>query len=140
MSMPVSTTNECSNPFSARHQRRPAWRRRLVELERGIAFGFRAGGVVSVHFFCGLIGLVAGSGLGLTVSEWGLLLGCFIMSLAFELAHQAVRVLCRTPGSSIDAARRAECASSAAATLSLCGGIVISLLILGERAYEVWQH
>lgn len=137
MTTPISTT-DCPPRISS-HLKRPAWRRRLVELERGLAFGFRAGGVVSVHFFCALIGLVAGLVLGLSLIEWAILFVCFVMSLSLELAHQAVRVLCKTPGSSIDSARHAECASAAAATLSLCGGIAISLLVLGSRAYELWN-
>lgn len=118
--------------------RRPAWRERLVMLERGVMLGFRASSIVAIHFFCALIGLISGLVLGLGVIQWAILLMCFTTSLSAELAHQAIKRLCRNSGLRREDARAAEYLSAGATTLALCGGVLVSLVILIRRALELW--
>lgn len=118
--------------------RRPAWRERLVMLERGVMLGFRTSSSVLIHFFCALIGLTAGLVLGLGVLQWSVLILCFATSLAAELVHQAIKRLCRTTSLARDDARGAMQLSAAASTLALCGGIIVSLTVLISRGAELW--
>jgi diacylglycerol kinase len=118
--------------------RRAAWRERLVMLERGVMLGFRASSIVAIHFFCALIGLTAGLVLGLSVLQWAILLTCFTTSLSAELAHQAVKRLCRSASLGREDARSAVYLSAAATTLALCGGIGVSLVVLVSRGCELW--
>ena len=118
--------------------RRPAWRERLVMLERGVMLGFRASSIVAIHFFCALIGLISGLVLGLGVIQWSILLLCFSTSLSAELGHQAIKRLCRNSGLRREDARAAEYLSAGATTLALCGGILVSLVILVTRAWALF--
>ncbi|HVJ68431.1 MAG TPA: diacylglycerol kinase [Caulifigura sp.] len=118
--------------------RRPAWRERLVMLERGVMLGFRTSSSVLIHFFCALIGLTAGVVLGLGVIQWSILILCFATSLAAELVHQAIKRLCRTTSLARDDARGAQQLSAAASTLALCGGIIVALVVLVSRGAELW--
>ncbi len=118
--------------------RRPAWRERLVQLERGVMVGFRTSSIVAIHFFCALIGLTAGLVLGLSVLQWGVLFVCFTTSLSAELIHQAVKRMCRTTSLARDDARAAVQLSAAATTLALCGGLLVSMTVLITRGAELW--
>jgi diacylglycerol kinase len=118
--------------------RRPAWRERLVLLERGVMLGFRSSSIVMVHFFCGLLGLTAGLVLGLGLMQWCVLVLCFTTSLSAELAHQGIKRLARCSSLGRDDSRCAVQLSTAATTLALCGGILVSLLILISRGCELW--
>jgi hypothetical protein len=139
MNAPSSTSANDISLVSTAQSRRPAWRRRLVELERGVMIGFRASGAVMIHFFCGTIGLVAGLLFEPSALEWAALIVCFTASLAFELGYRSVVFLCRSLPEGPNGSRQAECAAAAAATLIMCGSILASLLILGARAYHLWQ-
>jgi diacylglycerol kinase len=118
--------------------RRPAWRDRLVMLERGVMLGFRSSSIVAIHFFCALIGLTAGLVIGLGAVQWCILLLCFSTTLAAELAHQAVKSLCRSLALGRDDARNAQQLSAAAATLALCGAILVATTVLVSRVAEFW--
>lgn len=118
--------------------RRPAWRERLVMLERGVMLGFRSSGIVAIHFFCALIGLTTGLVVGLEVIPWCILVLCFSTTLAAELAHQAVKRLCRSTVFGRDDARCAQQLSAAAATLALCGAILVAVIVLVSRVAEFW--
>ena len=118
--------------------RRPAWRERLVMLERGVMLGFRSSSSILIHFFCALIGLTAGLVLGLGVLQWSILVVCFTTSLSAELAHQCVKRICRSTAFCRDDSRCAQQLSAASATLALCGGIAVSLTVLIARAVELW--
>ncbi|MBX3442410.1 MAG: diacylglycerol kinase [Planctomyces sp.] len=139
MSAPSQITGTDVLP-AASMQRRPAWRRRLVELERGVMCGFRASGVIAVHLFCGVMGLAAGLVFGLPRLEWAILLGCFTVSLGFELTHHAFRLIARSLSLPQTTSRQVDNLTSAAATLVLCGGLSIALWLLGSRGLELWRH
>ncbi len=136
MSVNASTQSAEMNALTL--PRRPAWRERLVMLERGVLLGFRNSSIVAIHFFCALIGLTAGLVLGLGVVQWCILVMCFTTTLAAELAHQAVRRLCRSTALGREDARCAQQLSAAGATLALCGAILVALIVLISRGAELW--
>jgi hypothetical protein len=141
MSAHISTgTDEFTQRQSAAQNRRPAWRRRLVDLERGIMAGFRATCLIVVQMFCAVIGLLTGLMLGIALFDWVILIVCFIVALTAELIHQAIAKLSRALALQVDGMRQVECISAAAATLAMCGGIVTSVLLLGSRAVQLWHN
>jgi diacylglycerol kinase len=93
---------------------------------------------VLIHFFCALIGLTAGLVLGLGVIQWCILILCFSTTLAAELSHQAVKRLCKSTALGRDDARSAQQLSAAAATLALCGAILVAVIVLVSRVMEFW--
>jgi diacylglycerol kinase len=134
MSVHASTRSAEMNTVNL--SRRPAWRERLVMLERGVMLGFRTSSSVLIHFFCALIGLTAGLVLGLGAIQWCILIVCFSTTLAAELAHQAIKRLCKSTALGREDARSAQQLSAAAATLALCGAILVIVLL--SRVAEFW--
>jgi len=139
MNMPAPSIVNDVSPLSPAQLRRPAWRRRLIDLERGLARGFRASAAVTIHFFCALIGLVTGLLLDVAAWDWAVLVLSFVISLGAELMHHAVTLLCRSTMQGRDESRHAQCVSAAAATLIMCGSIVASTILLGTRALALWE-
>jgi diacylglycerol kinase len=136
--MNVQASTRSAEMSTVNPNRRPAWRERLVMLERGVMLGFRTSSSVLIHFFCALIGLTAGLVIGLGVIQWCILVLCFSTTLAAELAHQAMKRLCRSTALGRDDARSAQQLSAAAATLALCGAILVAVIVLVSRAAEFW--
>ena len=136
--MSVHASTRSAEMSTVNLSRRPAWRERLVMLERGVMLGFRTSSSVLIHFFCALIGLTAGLVLGLGVIQWCILVVCFSTTLAAELAHQAVKRLCKSTSLGRDDARSAQQLSAAAATLALCGAILVTVTVLVSRVAEFW--
>jgi len=72
--------------------RRPPWRQRLVETERGLAQGMRGDSTLFFYLFVDCLLLAVGGVLDLTRGEW-LLVGLAVtMVLAAELMQQAIRL------------------------------------------------
>ncbi|QDT54308.1 Prokaryotic diacylglycerol kinase [Caulifigura coniformis] len=136
--MSVHASTRSAEMSTINLSRRPAWRERLVMLERGVMLSFRGSSIVAIHFFCALIGSTAGLVLGLGALQWSILVLCFSTTLAAELSHQAVKKLCRSSSLGRADARCAEQLSAAAATLALCGAILVALIVLLSRVAEFW--
>jgi diacylglycerol kinase len=136
--MSVHASTRSAEMSTVNPTRRPAWRERLVMLERGVMLGFRTSSSVLIHFFCALIGLTAGLVIGLGTIQWCILIVCFSTTLAAELAHQAMKRLCRSTALGRDDARSAQQLSAASATLALCGAILVAVIVLVSRAAEFW--
>ena len=136
--MSVHASTRSAEMSTINPSRRPAWRERLVMMERGVMLGFRGSSVVAIHFFCALIGLTAGLVLGLGPIRWCILILCFSTTLAAELAHQAVKRLCKSTSLGREDARSAQQLSAASATLALCGAILVAVIVLLSRVAEFW--
>lgn len=76
-----------------RDQRRPPWRQKLVEAERGVVLGFRRDSALFVDFFLSVVSITAGIVLGLSVVEWAILALALTMVFVAELFNQMVKSL-----------------------------------------------
>lgn len=114
--------------------RRPAWRRRLVEAERGIVQGVRGDSTLFVHFFGGSLVLAAGLVLHLALWQWTTVILALTLVLSAEIFCQVLKTL-SDPGDGppADAAVKAQRLATAAVFVTLLGALLVLALIFGER-------
>lgn len=73
--------------------RRPEWRHRLVQAERGFVGGLRSDATLFVHFFGWFLIITAGLLFRLHWQQWIVVGLCLSFALTAELFHQAFRAL-----------------------------------------------
>jgi diacylglycerol kinase len=77
--------------------RRPEWRQRLVQAERGFMCGLRADSTLFAHFFVWLVIFTMGLVLWLHWQQWIIVGLALSFALSAELFHQAFRALLIDP-------------------------------------------
>jgi diacylglycerol kinase len=121
-------------------RRRAAWRQWLVEAERGITAGFRSDSVFFVHLFAGSLAVAAAAMLGLSATQWSILVLALSGTISAELFHQVLKQLNDLVGDtnpkSASAIRRLGAAAGAAATLGSAASIAV---ILGSRIWSLFD-
>ena len=136
--MSISLRDAPPNP-RLRSRRRAPWRQWLVEIERGITAGFRSDSVFFVHLFVAALAVAAAVLLGLTATEWAVLLLGFGVTIAAELFNQILKrletVVAAADAKSVIPLRRLGTAAVAVATL---GSAAATILILGARLWQVF--
>jgi diacylglycerol kinase len=80
------------DPPPVTRTRRPPWRQRLVETERGLAQGLRGDSTLFFYLFVDCTLLAVGGVLDLSRNDWLLVGLALTMVLAAELMQQAIRV------------------------------------------------
>lgn len=119
--------------------RRPAWRQRLVQAERGLAWGLRADSVFFVHFFGISIVLVAGLIFGLQLWQWVAITVALTVVLSAEMFQQALKLLVRGLGPAAgEESTRALSIGTAAVLVACVGSITVIGLVFAARACELF--
>ena len=119
-------------------KRRPAWRQRLVEAERGFAQGFRTDSTLFVHFFAGSIVVAAGLILGLTMLQWALIVLSSSVVIAAEMFHKALLGFMSAMDESVArAAAPSRRMATAAVFVTMLGTAIILALTFGQRIAEL---
>jgi diacylglycerol kinase len=130
VALPDAPTSTRTRPA----RRRAAWRQWLVEAERGITAGFRSDSIFFVHLFGGSLAIAASLMLGLSATQWAVVVLALSFTIAAELFHQVLKQLgdLVAPGGPKPAAalRRFGAAGVAVATL---GSAIAVLTVLGSR-------
>lgn len=106
-------------------RRRAAWRQWLVEAERGITAGFRSDSVFFVHLFVGSLAVAASAMLGLSASQWSIVVLALSVTIAAELFHQVLKQL---------ADAIAEIGPRKASAIRRLGGAAVAVASLGSAA------
>jgi diacylglycerol kinase (ATP) len=121
--------------------RRPAWRQRLVQAERGLAWGLRADSVFFVHFFGISIVLVAGLILGLELWQWVAITVALTVVLSAEMFQQALKLLVRGLGPAAgQETTRALSIGTAAVLVACLGSSTVVGLVFAARACELFSN
>ena len=131
-------TDDLLPPSILAAKRRPAWRQRLVEAERGFAQGFRGDSTLFVHFFAGSIVVVAGLVLGLSTVQWALIVLSSAVVIAAEMFHKALLGVTAAMDESL--ARTAAATrrmATAAVFVTMLGTAIILALTFGQRVAEL---
>jgi len=122
-----------------RARRRAAWRQWLVEAERGITAGFRSDSIFFVHLFLGSLAVAASVLLGLSATQWAIVILALAVTIASELFHQVLKQLgdlvAPTEPAPAAALRRFGAAAVAVATI---GSIAAMTVILGARLWSLF--
>lgn len=131
-------TTICDRIDDGHHRKRPEWRQRLVQAERGLVRGVRADSVFSVHFF-GICVVVAGAMvLGIGWAEWIGITACLTLVLTAEMFNQAVKALAhdetRPPTA---AAQRAVSISTAAVMVASAGSSLVIVIVFWRRLQQM---
>jgi diacylglycerol kinase len=126
--------------------RRPAWRQRLIQAERGLAWGLRADSVFFVHFFGITLVISAGLAFGLVLWQWVAIVLALTVVLSAEMFQQALKLLAglssaaNHAGDSPSVAARALSIGTAAVLVACLGSTLVLALIFIHRACELFGH
>lgn len=88
-----SLQNAAHVTLPARSKRRPAWRQRLIDAERGFSLSFRADSTLFVHAFLVCIIVAAGSVLQISLIEWTMIILALSLVVAAEMFNLVLRTL-----------------------------------------------
>ena len=118
--------------------RRPVWRQRLVQAERGFVGSFRSDSALFVQFFGASAVLAAGFVFGLGMLQWALVLACLTLALTAEMFHQAFRALLHMEGEPLPLpAQRVQSMATASAMVATSGAALVIALVLGQRLVQL---
>ena len=121
-------------------QRRSPWRLRLIEAERGMSHGLKRDSSLYVYLFGLSVVIAAGFVLGLSLTQWSILIVCSTMVLAAELFNMALRAIEQSqPEDSPLNVREATRFGSAAGLCTFVGAIVVVGLMFTERISHMWN-
>ncbi|MFM7163314.1 MAG: diacylglycerol kinase family protein [Planctomycetaceae bacterium] len=124
--------------------RRPAWRQRLIQAERGLAWGLRADSVFFVHFFGIALVISAGLAFGLALWQWVAIVLALTVVLSAEMFQQALKLLAGLStaadgaGHSPSIAARALSIGTAAVLVACLGSTLVLALIFIQRGCELF--
>jgi diacylglycerol kinase (ATP) len=129
-----------SRPDDDPNSKRPAWRQRLVQAERGIASGVRGDSTFFVHGFTCSIVLAAAVVIGLSLTQWAILILALTLVLAAEMFNQVLKVLLQSARPQFaESAQKALGISTAAVLVSIIGVVITLGLIFGQRLTEIFS-
>lgn len=129
-----------------RSLRRPAWRQRLIQAERGLAWGLRADSVFFVHFFGISLVISAGLAFGLELWQWVAIVLSLTVVLSAEMFQQALKLLAglsapadnSAPLPGATPAARALSIGTAAVLVACLGSTLVLALIFTQRGLELF--
>jgi diacylglycerol kinase len=121
-------------------RRRPAWRQRLVEAERGLVRGVRSDSVFFVHFFGICIVLAAAFVFHIGWMQWIAIAGCLTLVLTAEMFNQGLKTIVHasnlelTPGG-----QRAMAIGTAAVLVACIGSTIVLTLVFWQRFGQLFD-
>lgn len=118
------------------HGRRPAWRQRLVQAERGLVRGVRSDSAFFVHFFGICTVIAAALVLGIGWVQWIGIAGCLTLVLTAEMFNQALKTLVQSLGPEPSPGVQRALAIGTAAVLVACAGSTIVLALVFWQRFE----
>ena len=81
---------------------RPAWRRWLIDVERGLMSGVRGDSIFFVYFFLTSATIAASLVLGISLLEWTVVILALTVVLSAEMFNQSVKALFAVRGRPVD--------------------------------------
>lgn len=115
------------------------WWQRLVEVERGLAAGFRANSALFFYFFTTSVLLSFSVVLELSGTQWAVVLLATSLAIGSELLCFCIRRIGQKWDSHLDDEIRQYLSIAAAACmLMLVGAIVTIVVVLGDRLCELY--
>ena len=134
----ISPTSDADLPHPA--HRRPLWRQRLVQAERGLSWGLKGDSIFYLYAFAGSIVTMAGLVVGLGLLHWALLALAWSGVVAAEMFFQVIKLLAQTPaGETPERLRKALAGAQAAVMLAIAGALAAVGLVFAERVQGLWS-
>ena len=121
-------------------KKRPAWRQRLVDAERGMTAGFRGDSIFFVHFFTASVVIATAFALGFETIYWTILIIALTVMLSAEMFHQVLKTILKQFGHHFsDDVQRAVRIGSAAVFVTILGAVLTIGLLIGERLSQLFS-
>ncbi|MGE3313490.1 MAG: diacylglycerol kinase family protein [Planctomycetaceae bacterium] len=121
-------------PSSVSSRRRPVWRQRLVEIERGFSLSLRGDGALFVHFFSASVVIAAGFTLGVSLVEWSVIVTSLTLVFSAEMFRQMLKSLLQKLGHYFDDQGRAVLRIAAATVVLTAVGATTAVGLIFARA------
>jgi diacylglycerol kinase len=120
---------------------RPAWRQRLVDIERGTMQGVRGDSIFFVYFFLSSITIAAAVVLRLSLLQWTIVILSLTLVLCAEMFNQVLKSLIAGLAEHLgDAAQTTLRIGTAAVFVATTGSIVVIGLTLGQAFVEMFEE
>lgn len=120
--------------------RRPGWRQRLVDVERGMVLGLRADGTLFVLLFGVALTLLAGFVVGLTLKHWIAVVLALTVVLAAGMFHQLLKSIWNDLGHHVErTAAQAVRIGTAAVCMAAFGGSLTIVLVFVDHYLELFR-
>lgn len=137
MRVPVLESDDAFDGGAAR--RRPAWRQRLVEAERGVTCGMRGDSAFFFHFFAGSVVVATAFVLGVPLRQWTTIIFALTIVLAAEMFHQVLKTILSGVGHHLgESGRQALRISTAAVFVTAAGAMGCLALVFAQRLWEMF--
>jgi diacylglycerol kinase len=121
-------------------RRRPPWRQRLVEVERGITQGVRGDSTFFVHFFLGSVVIATGFVLGIAALQWAVIVMALTMVLSAEMFNQVLKAIVHSVGHQLaQPLVKAMRIATAAVFVTMLGTLVAILIVFAERLATIFS-
>jgi diacylglycerol kinase len=119
---------------------RPAWRRWLIDVERGLMHGVRGDSIFFVYFFLSSLTIAASLVLRISLLQWTIVILALTVVLSAEMFNQSVKSLFAALGRPADdQTRTALRIGSAAVFVTIAGSVITIGLTLGKAALEMFR-
>jgi len=119
---------------------RPAWRRWLIDVERGLMHGVRGDSIFFVYFFLSSVTIAASVVLGISLLQWTIVILALTVVLSAEMFNQSVKSLFAALGRPVDeSTRTALRIGSAAIFVTIAGSVITIGLTLGKAGLEMFR-
>jgi len=129
-----------SDPVVTASSERPAWRRWLIDVERGLTLGVRGDSIFFVYFFLTSATIAASLVLRISLLQWTVVILALTVVLSAEMFNQSVKSLFLSLGRPLDDSVKAALRiGSAAVFVAIVGSILTIGLILGKAALEMFR-
>ena len=134
---PETSTSESTTSLRST---RPAWRRWLIDVERGLMHGVRGDSIFFVYFFLTSATIAASVVLGIALLQWTIVILALTVVLSAEMFNQSVKSLFAALGRPADEKVKAALRiGSAAVFVAIVGSVVTIGLILGKAALQMFR-
>jgi|HubBroStandDraft_5_1064220.scaffolds.fasta_scaffold191455_1 diacylglycerol kinase len=137
---PTASEPAAVEPAAAPSCVRPAWRRWLIDVERGLTHGVRGDSIFFVYFFLTSATIAASLVLRISLLQWTVVILALTVVLSAEMFNQSVKSLFLSLGRPADESIKAALRiGSAAVFVTIAGSILTIGLILGKAAWEMFR-
>lgn len=117
---------------------RPEWRQRLIDAERGIAFGVRLDSSFFIHFFTGSAVLATAILLGLSATHWAIIILAMTTVLCAQMFNQVLKSIWKLLGSHLPAeSQNTFKVGTAAVGVSIIGSVITIGIIFCSAIYRL---
>lgn len=125
-------------PTASRSASRPAWRRWLIDVERGLSQSFRGESTLFGYCFVATVVLTMGVVLGMSVMQWAVIALALSVAASAEMFQMVLRAIWRDLDSGLSKeTRKALQIGSAAVVVTRTGAMAAVVLIYGAKIASV---